>query len=106
MFFRWILGCGALSAALVVPAAAQEWKPQKNVELIVSAGAGGAADRQARLLQRFLQAVPGIPSVTVNKLEKNSWSDDFRDSTETRKHPDSEYDLLARSLVELGVISR
>ena len=34
MLFRWILGCGALSAALVVPAAAQEWKPQKKVELL------------------------------------------------------------------------
>lgn len=58
--------CGGIAAALVAGAAmAQEWKPQKNVDLVVSAGAGGAADRQARLLQRFLQAVPGIPSVTV-----------------------------------------
>lgn len=88
MLFRWILGCGALSA------------------LIVSAGAGGAADRQGRLLQRFPQAVPGIPSITVKDLEKNSWSDDFRASAETQKRPDSAYDLLARSLVELGVISR
>ena len=53
-------------AATTTSAIAQEWKPQKNVEVIVSAGAGGAADRQARLLRRFLQAVPGIPSVTVN----------------------------------------
>lgn len=60
-------GCIAIAWAMGGgPVAAQEWKPQKNVELIVSAGAGGAADRQARLLQRFLQALPGMPSVTVN----------------------------------------
>lgn len=65
-----LLFCGAIVAGTVTfSAAAQEWKPQKNVELIVSAGAGGAADRQARLLQRFLQAVPGIPSVTVNNKQ-------------------------------------
>jgi putative tricarboxylic transport membrane protein len=47
-------------------AIAQQWKPEKNVEIIVSSGAGGAADRQARELQKLLQALPGIPSVTVN----------------------------------------
>ena len=62
---RIVLVCGSIAAATAPAAIAQEWKPQKNVELIVSAGAGGAADRQARLLQRFLQAVPGIPSVSV-----------------------------------------
>jgi putative tricarboxylic transport membrane protein len=65
-----LLVSGSIAAATVATAAlAQEWKPQKNVELIVSAGAGGAADRQARLLQRFLQSVPGIASVTVNNKQ-------------------------------------
>jgi putative tricarboxylic transport membrane protein len=54
-------------AALGWPAAAQEWKPTRNVELIVASGAGGAADRQGRQLQRLLsQANPGLPSITVN----------------------------------------
>jgi putative tricarboxylic transport membrane protein len=45
---------------------AQEWKPSRNVELVVASGAGGAADRQGRQLQRLLtQAVPAIPSMTV-----------------------------------------
>ena len=44
---------------------AQEWKPSRNVEIVVSSGAGGAADRQARVAQRFLQAMPGMPSVTT-----------------------------------------
>jgi putative tricarboxylic transport membrane protein len=46
-------------------AAAQEWKPSKNVELIVNSGAGGAGDRGARVPQRLLQSVPGMPSITV-----------------------------------------
>lgn len=54
MLFRWIRGCGALSAA----------------------------------------------------LEKNRGSGDFRPSAKTPKHLDSEYDLLARSLVEPAVIGR
>jgi putative tricarboxylic transport membrane protein len=47
-------------------AIAQEWKPTKNVDVVVSSGPGGAADRQARVAQRFLQTLPGMPSVTVN----------------------------------------
>ena len=44
---------------------AQEWKPSKNVELIVNSGAGGAGDRGVRVPQRLLQSMPGMPSVTV-----------------------------------------
>jgi putative tricarboxylic transport membrane protein len=61
-----------LRTALVVimlaamPALAQEWKPARNIEIIVSSGAGGAADREARELQRHLQMLPGMPSITVN----------------------------------------
>lgn len=54
--------CAALAAA---PAAAQ-WKPSRNIELIVGSGAGGAADRQGRVVQKYLQTFPGIPSVTVS----------------------------------------
>jgi putative tricarboxylic transport membrane protein len=48
------------------PVAAQQWKPQKNVEIVSTAGAGGSADRGARVVQKYLQAVPGMPSVTVS----------------------------------------
>ncbi len=47
-------------------ASAQSWLPSKNVEIVVSTGAGGASDRQARTVQKLLQAMPGIPSITVN----------------------------------------
>jgi putative tricarboxylic transport membrane protein len=62
--------CGMLAAALAAgPAAAQEWKPQKNVEIVVAAGAGGSADRGSRVAQKYLQALPGMPSVTVSNRQ-------------------------------------
>jgi putative tricarboxylic transport membrane protein len=54
-----------LLCAFAALANAQEWKPSKNVEIIVSTGAGGASDRQARTVQRLVEKVPGIPSITV-----------------------------------------
>lgn len=61
---RVLIGAGM--CALVTFAHAQAWKPQRNVDFSVSAAAGGAADRQARLIQRFLQALPEMSSVTVS----------------------------------------
>ena len=55
-----------LAAAVASPAAAQGWKPPRPVELIVGSGAGGAADRQARVVQKYLQTFPGIPGVVIN----------------------------------------
>jgi putative tricarboxylic transport membrane protein len=49
----------------VLSAAAQEWKPTKNVEFIVNSGAGGAGDRGMRVPQRLMQGMPGLPSITV-----------------------------------------
>ncbi len=52
--------------AVLAPAStAQEWKPSKNIELIVNSGAGGAGDRGVRVPQRILQILPGMPSVAV-----------------------------------------
>jgi putative tricarboxylic transport membrane protein len=58
--------CAALASLAAAPALAQQWKPSRNVELIVASGAGGAADRQGRTVQKYLQSFPGIPSVTVS----------------------------------------
>ena len=55
-----------MALVLSAPAGAQDWSPSSNVEIIVSTGAGGASDRQARTVQKLLQSMPGIPSVTVN----------------------------------------
>lgn len=55
-----------LLCAIANLAIAQEWKPSRNVEIIVASGAGGAADRSARQLQRLLQAGSDVPSITVS----------------------------------------
>src|SRR4029450_9592689 len=44
------------------------WKPQRNVELVVGAQAGGSNDRFGRLLQKVLTEINGAASMTaVNK---------------------------------------
>ncbi len=56
----------ALGAAMAASAAtAQEWKPAKNVDIVVASGAGGSSDRTARVVQRLLQANPAFPSISV-----------------------------------------
>ena len=54
-----IAGGGVIAAVFAAGSvAAQDWKPAKNVEIVVNSGAGGAADRSARVAQRLLGAVP------------------------------------------------
>ena len=60
----------ALAAAgLALPATAQDWKPQKPVELVIMAGQGGGADRLARLFQSIIQKnrLSEMPVLPVNK---------------------------------------
>ncbi len=45
---------------------AQTWTPTRNIEITVSSGPGGAADREARELQKHLQRLPGMLPITVN----------------------------------------
>ena len=59
----YLILCCALAASV---ANAQDWKPTRNVDIAIASGAGGAADRQGRQLQKLLlQAVPAFPSITV-----------------------------------------
>jgi putative tricarboxylic transport membrane protein len=51
------------------PALAQDWRPSRNIDIIVSSGPGGAADREAREAQKFLQALPGMPPVVVTNRQ-------------------------------------
>jgi len=55
----------ATTIALAAPANAQQWKPSKNVDIVVASGAGGSSDRSARVVQKLLQANPAFPSVSV-----------------------------------------
>lgn len=60
-----ILACCA-TASWAVCVAAQPWKPEKNVELIIPGGAGGGQDRTARILQKIMQEGLVPTTVTVN----------------------------------------
>lgn len=63
-----------LTGVLSAPAAAQTaWKPVKPVEIIVSTGAGGIADQNARTIQKIMQdeKLLPVPSVVVNKAGGN-----------------------------------
>jgi len=51
------------------PAAAQDWKPSRNIDIIVSSGPGSASDREAREAQKILQDLPGMPPVMVTNRQ-------------------------------------
>ena len=55
------------AAAALAPGAAcaQEWKPARNVDIVVASGAGGSSDRSARVAQKLLATNPAFPSVSV-----------------------------------------
>lgn len=53
----------------LTPAAAQEWKPSRNIDIIVSSGPGSASDREARETQKLLQELPGMPPVVVSNRQ-------------------------------------
>lgn len=59
----------ALLLATAGPAAAQtQWRPEKNIEVVVGVNPGGSMDRTARDVQAFLQkALAGRNSTVVNK---------------------------------------
>ncbi len=60
-----IKGAAIAVALLTGTAAAQEWKPTQNVDIVVASGAGGSSDRTARVVQNLLQVNPAFPSVSV-----------------------------------------
>ncbi len=69
---KWIAGAAALAAALAQPggiAHAQEWKPDRTVEMVVGAGAGGGNDNTARTIQKLLQENRFVP-VPINVVNK------------------------------------
>jgi len=45
----------ALGSSLALPIHAADWQPTKPVEIVVAAGAGGASDQMARMMQATIQ---------------------------------------------------
>jgi putative tricarboxylic transport membrane protein len=62
--------CGWMAWCIIAGAAgAQEWKPARNVDIVVASGAGGSSDRTARVVQRLLQVNPAFPSISVTNRQ-------------------------------------
>lgn len=62
--------CGWMAWCIIAGAAsAQEWKPARNVDIVVASGAGGSSDRTARVVQRLLQVNPAFLSMSVTNRQ-------------------------------------
>ena len=64
------LAQAALCAAIITtPAAAQNWQPEKNVEIVINTGPGSGQDVTGRFMQKLLQDLKLVPtsSTVVNK---------------------------------------
>lgn len=63
------LVAGLLVLSVHVAGYAADWRPERNIEVVSAAAAGGAADGTARMVQRMLQEKKLVPttSVVVNK---------------------------------------
>jgi len=72
MIFKSVTGCCiallALSTCTAI-AATSAWKPERAVEFVIPATAGGGQDRTARIIQKILQeeTALGVPINIVNK---------------------------------------
>jgi putative tricarboxylic transport membrane protein len=49
------VGAAALGLSVAAPPASAAWEPSKTIEIVVAAGAGGASDQMARMLQAVIQ---------------------------------------------------
>ena len=78
IFFRPITGLACACLLIMAPAASAAWTPSQPVELIVPAGAGGGADKMARLIEKIVATHKLMPQpiVVVNK-PANSGAEGF-----------------------------
>ena len=67
-----IMGLGGLAIAAAAPAAAQEWRPTRPVEIVVPFAAGGSTDLGMRVIAPALEARWGVPVRVVNKPGGNT----------------------------------
>lgn len=63
------IALAALAASGLAVDASAQWKPERNVELVVGTGPGGAFDRTARMLQRLWKThhIVDAPTIVSNK---------------------------------------
>ena len=67
-FVSWACWALGLAFAGVGAGVAQDWRPERNIEIIVGTPPGGPLDATARLLQKLLeQRNTGVPVAVLNK---------------------------------------
>ena len=100
----------ALVTQLNLAFAQSNWKPSKNIEIIVGTSAGGAADRSARLVQRILQQMRIDDGVIVVNKPGGSYIPSFiylnQYSGDGHYIAISPINLVTNRVVGLGVISQ
>lgn len=64
-----LAAAASLGLFTAAPAVAQDWEPNRPVEMVIMAGQGGGADRLARLFQSIIQKedLSAMPILPVNK---------------------------------------
>lgn len=79
-FLLQAAAAAALAAGFALPAAAQQWKPSKPINLIVPWAAGGSTDQITRITAAELEKVLGQKIIVVNQPgasgsigTKNAW---------------------------------
>jgi putative tricarboxylic transport membrane protein len=104
----------------LAPAGAQQWKPMKNVEIVVGSAPGGSPDVMARLVQSIFQQRGLLPvsAAVVNKpgaantigwayLNQHAGDAHFIATySATRKHLDREHEQLKLILSDLGLVKQ
>ena len=66
-FFLKTAALAVMAAGIAAPAAAQQWKPNKPINLIVPWAAGGSTDQVTRVTAAELEKVLGQKIVVVNQ---------------------------------------
>ncbi len=66
-FFLRSVSLAALAACIALPAAAQQWKPTRPINLIVPWAAGGSTDQVTRVAAAELEKALGQTIVIVNQ---------------------------------------
>ncbi|MFT5115664.1 MAG: putative tricarboxylic transport membrane protein [Parasphingorhabdus sp.] len=68
-FFKKVLLASACASLLLGAVSANAWEPKKPIEFVIMAGAGGGADKMARLMQTIIEKhkFSSKPFLPVNK---------------------------------------
>ena len=67
-----VAGAAAIAGTLATSAQAAEWQPTKPVEIIVPAGAGGASDQMARVIQSIITKYQLMKQPTIIQIKGGS----------------------------------